>query len=329
MKYSLVAVGGTFDTLHAGHKRLLTTAFHSGKSVLIGLTSDKYVAVHKSGTVHTYKERCTALTAWLSREGFSDRYEIVPLDDPFGPTVSLPSLEALIVSQETKATALTINSQRSVQGIPPLDIIVVPLLNADDTLPISSTRIRKGEITDEGKLTLPDSLRDELAQPLGIVLTGVHIQESIHHHTGTSVVTVGDLTTKTVLDAGVMPKLMIIDHKVNRQAYTDLDPLLMNPDFNKRRVTSGPGFISQKAITLITEVLESSTMGNIIEVTGEDDLLTLPAIIAAPLNTILYYGQPPVPLWACGPVTEGVVEVIVTSAIQQTAANLLKKFVTK
>ena len=44
MKYKKVATGGTFDHIHAGHRRLLEKSFEVGEEVVIGLTSDEFVA---------------------------------------------------------------------------------------------------------------------------------------------------------------------------------------------------------------------------------------------------------------------------------------------
>ena len=42
-KFSLIAMGGTFDIIHRGHLTLLTTAFEISDKVIIGLTSDEFV----------------------------------------------------------------------------------------------------------------------------------------------------------------------------------------------------------------------------------------------------------------------------------------------
>ncbi len=42
-KFSLIAMGGTFDIIHHGHITLLSTAFDISEKVIIGLTSDEFV----------------------------------------------------------------------------------------------------------------------------------------------------------------------------------------------------------------------------------------------------------------------------------------------
>jgi pantetheine-phosphate adenylyltransferase len=41
-KYNKVAVGGTFDKFHEGHRLLVEKAFQIGDKVLIGVTSDEF-----------------------------------------------------------------------------------------------------------------------------------------------------------------------------------------------------------------------------------------------------------------------------------------------
>lgn len=41
-KYGKVAVGGTFDKFHEGHRLLIEKAFQIGENVLIGVTSDEF-----------------------------------------------------------------------------------------------------------------------------------------------------------------------------------------------------------------------------------------------------------------------------------------------
>nr|AIE93446.1 Cytidyltransferase-related domain-containing protein [uncultured marine thaumarchaeote AD1000_36_B08]AIF23058.1 Cytidyltransferase-related domain-containing protein [uncultured marine thaumarchaeote SAT1000_12_G09] len=41
MEFALVALGGTFDIIHAGHIALLDKGFSISKKVILGLTSDE------------------------------------------------------------------------------------------------------------------------------------------------------------------------------------------------------------------------------------------------------------------------------------------------
>ena len=71
-KFKKVAVGGTFDELHRGHKALLNKAFEVGEKVVIGLSSDEFVS--KMGKPHetaTYAERRKELADLLRKIWFS------------------------------------------------------------------------------------------------------------------------------------------------------------------------------------------------------------------------------------------------------------------
>ena len=41
MEFSMIALGGTFDIIHAGHIALLDKGFSISEKVIIGLTSDE------------------------------------------------------------------------------------------------------------------------------------------------------------------------------------------------------------------------------------------------------------------------------------------------
>jgi pantetheine-phosphate adenylyltransferase len=155
-KFKKVAVGGTFDELHRGHRVLLTKAFEIGERVAIGLCSDAFVA--KMGKPHltaTYEERLKELKVFLSKLGVSERADIVPLDDPFGTTLRVGCLEALVVSEETEPVAVRINEKRREAGLQQLEIVTVVMVPSENCTPISTTRIRKGEMDREGHMLTP------------------------------------------------------------------------------------------------------------------------------------------------------------------------------
>jgi pantetheine-phosphate adenylyltransferase len=151
--FKAVAVGGTFDSLHKGHKALLLKAFEVGEHVLIGLCSDEFAkTLNKSHPTASYAQRLKELKAFLNQADLLARAEIVSLNDAYGPALLSESIEALVVSKETESTTVTLNRKRKTIGLPPLRIVVVDLVPARDGLPISTTRIRRGEVNKEGSL---------------------------------------------------------------------------------------------------------------------------------------------------------------------------------
>jgi pantetheine-phosphate adenylyltransferase len=154
-QFSKVAVGGTFDELHKGHKALLSKAFQVGEYVLIGLTSDDFVVkMNKSHKTAPYNERFAELTCFLEKSGFKNIFKISSLNDSYGLTLNKDSnIDALIVSQETAKIGETINQKRAETGLPPISIVKVDLVPAENKKPISTTRIRANEIDRNGCLT--------------------------------------------------------------------------------------------------------------------------------------------------------------------------------
>ncbi|MBQ9025179.1 MAG: phosphopantetheine adenylyltransferase [Methanobrevibacter sp.] len=144
-KYFKVAVGGTFDKFHDGHKKLLSTAFELGNHVEIGVTSDAFGGL--KGDIDSCEERMTNLKSFFSGKS---NFNVVPLEDPFGTTIYEADFDAIVVSEETEPNAIKINEIRASKDMKPLDIVVVSFVLAEDGNPISSTRIRRGEINKNG-----------------------------------------------------------------------------------------------------------------------------------------------------------------------------------
>ncbi len=155
MKYKAVATGGTFDHLHRGHEALLTKSFQVGDAVVIGVTSENFARKEGKKTDQNYEERVGILEAFLHRAFPGRRYVIAKLDDYFGPGIAAPEVQAIVVSRETAKRVPIANALREAKGYPPLQTVVVEYVLAEDSKPISSTRIRKGEIDAEGRLRRP------------------------------------------------------------------------------------------------------------------------------------------------------------------------------
>ncbi len=150
-RFRTVAVGGTFDQLHRGHKTLLQKAFEVGQKVLIGLCSDEFVGrMKKPHAAAPYDQRIEDLKIFLLIHGWLDRAKIVSLNDPYGATLSKGRVEALVVSKETEPTADVINDKRKKMSLPPLQIVVIEMVPSENQGSISTTRIRLGEIDRDG-----------------------------------------------------------------------------------------------------------------------------------------------------------------------------------
>ena len=152
MKYKTVATGGTFDHLHKGHVALLERSFEVGEKVVIGLTSDAFALKEGKTPDQTYNERRAALEELIHQKFPGRKYLIAKLDDYFGPGIASPEVQAIVVSRETAKRVSIANALREAKGFLPLEVVVVDYVLADDSRPISSTRIRSGELDVDGRL---------------------------------------------------------------------------------------------------------------------------------------------------------------------------------
>ena len=146
-------VGGTFDPLHDGHKRLLARSFEiagPGGNTVIGLTSDSF-ARHKIHPIRPFASRKADLERYLSSAFPSTQWSVEPLNDRYGSAIDA-DFDALIVSEETLKVAVEINKLRREKGRKKVDIHQISCVLAEDGRWISSTRIYRGEIDVHGHL---------------------------------------------------------------------------------------------------------------------------------------------------------------------------------
>jgi len=162
---------------------------------------------------------------------------------------------------------------------------------------------------------LTPELRTKLKDPLGTLITGSfsetmnQFREILSRRKGKIIISVGDTVTRNLLENGLIPKLSIIDNIAMRKK---TEPIFQAA--NKTvKIVNPQGTITSEAIEAIRESITSSVNVRIV-VDGEEDLLTLIAILHAPEDSVLIYGQP----------HQGIVVVDVTKEKKAEVEAILK-----
>jgi pantetheine-phosphate adenylyltransferase len=320
--------GGTFDHFHKGHREFLRYAFSIGKKNVIGLTSNEYIRKTKNKkqkTIEDYEIRRKSLEEFLLQNKVQDRVAILKIDDLFGSTLSKDyQIDAIVVSKESEGGANIINQKRKELNLPPLKVFIAPFVKSEDEKIISSERLRKGEINREGRLCinplwlrkdliLPEDLKNELKKPFGKIVDGIEKKRGM-----SCVITVGDATTKRFNDNRIGQNISAVDFMVARkEAFFSLRELGFSGNELVFTVSNPASHIMHGLLSKISEIFGSNLNREIVlKITGEEDLVVLPLILAAPLGTIIYYGQPDV----------GLVKVLVSENSKKRAYNLVTKF---
>lgn len=197
-KHFDVAVGGTWDHLHIGHKLLITMTIFAvddergssdERSATIGITGDQLLVNKKhANLVESWIDRQKAVATFFNAlidfslpstrgqrhasiqddpgpngKSIDIHYpsnlvvKCTEIQDPFGPTVTVESISALVLSAETRAGGKAVNDKRREQGWKELDLFEVDVLDADED--------EKGEVQKgfESKIS-STAIREKLAR---------------------------------------------------------------------------------------------------------------------------------------------------------------------
>ena len=162
-----------------------------------------------------------------------------------------------------------------------------------------------------------------MKKPLGTLYVGTG-SDTIEKFVGelaspTRLISVGDVTTFHLLEAGIFPDICIVDNRTKREPVaTHMSARNMDKIYEEVSVDNSAGIITDELIRTLCEAFASKKPIRIF-VRGEEDLATLPVILLAPLGAVVLYGQP----------DEGVVLVKVTKEKKRELRALFEKLISK
>ena len=140
---------------------------------------------------------------------------------------------------------------------------------------------------------LTPELSMKLKEPFGNLIQGTpeetmsNLKKMVKKEKPSKIISVGDIVSQNLHKHNIHPQLTIIDNISLRTQKIPLEPVVQKTVC----VENPQGTITQESIFAVKEALESNEHTHII-VKGEEDLLTLIAVLYAPENAFVVYGQP-------------------------------------
>ncbi|MEM3412128.1 MAG: GTP-dependent dephospho-CoA kinase family protein [archaeon] len=126
-----------------------------------------------------------------------------------------------------------------------------------------------------------------------------------------NIISIGDIASYNLLRLDITPKIAVYDGKERRKKISN--EILRRLRFKKYlRLKNPPGHINLEIFEKFRKALNEEKY---IYVFGEEDLLTLPAILFAPEGWFVCYGQP----------GQGLVIIKATKNIKTKAYNIMRK----
>ncbi|KKQ24103.1 MAG: hypothetical protein US40_C0011G0018 [Candidatus Roizmanbacteria bacterium GW2011_GWC2_37_13] len=351
--FNYIVLGGTFDRFHKGHEELIKVALKYGKKVTIGIaTEELYKDKLLSKTIESYAVRKKNVLAYVYDKFSHDRVKTCSFSEFTGGADKNKNIDAIIVSRLTYPNALKINDLREKNKLTRLRIVIVKDVLAEDGELLSSERIRAGEIDRNGRryelnhkrnkrhsgllaqaslsrirkteLILPEAMREELRKPLGKVYKNTKeivgaILESPKKPT--IIIAVGDIIVDSLLRNKIDPDVKVIDFRSRRTPLKRTEPF-KSLSQKVLSLKNKPGTINLKTAEKLRTIIKGtvpsrdSPYNSWLIVEGEEDLLTLPAILFAPLGSLVLYGH-----WQLG-----IVAVEVTEEMKEKVRKIIRKF---
>ena len=111
------------------------------------------------------------------------------------------------------------------------------------------------------------------------------------------IISVGDVVSDNMIKHALLPQVLVVDNQVMRES---IAPVPMDVD-QTLYLKNPPQMLADEAWSVMREAIVSGKRTRIL-VDGEEDLITIVAVLCAPVGSFVVYGQP----------REGIVVVRVT-----------------
>jgi len=165
-----------------------------------------------------------------------------------------------------------------------------------------------------GDHVLTPNLRRKLKKPLGRLFPAMDVRGEDFLAlvaSASMVVTVGDRVTETLQETmGKSPDVFVVDG-MERRVAREVPRVAHGSTI---RAKNPAGTITKAARTAMKRAFAGEKPVMVL-IEGEEDLLTIPAVIDAPLGAVVFYGQP----------LEGVVAVEVDARSKASAREILRQ----
>jgi uncharacterized protein (UPF0218 family)/phosphopantetheine adenylyltransferase len=294
-----------FDRLHEGHRVLIDVLSDMNNPVAV-ITDGDLVGkdLELGGIIQPIDVREKSLRKYLSSVSLDPQIEVLTMSHK-EDILDINEEATFLMFEgpccmEIEETVLAERKQNL--GLDDHIELLKPV-KAGDGDKLSSARIRKGEIDRKGR-----SLRGTVEPPRRLEFTGrgdlktpkgdvFHVKdgppekgvvEKIQDQNPVMVIAVGDVTCSTILDEGYTPEVCVVDGITKRGPYErifkgDIEYCVYNP----------PAVLYPETWSAIDTAIHDD-LHSIVIVEGEEDLMGFPAVLLAPDNSVLLYGQPDV-----------------------------------
>jgi len=169
------------------------------------------------------------------------------------------------------------------------------------------------------RFCLPDAMRSEMRKQFGVLYSGdgedTTRQMLADMGSPAKLIAIGDISTFNLLQCKTVPDISVIDEKTHREPTgVDIIKCIRHSDFTEVDVTNPPGFVEPELVSALYIAMDADVPVQI-RVHGEEDLAALPAIVLAPVSSVVIYGLP----------DEGGIMVTVTQGVKDRIYNMLDK----